>query len=257
MNRLQLLVLGFSVLLFAGLYFGLDRKPKKIQTAEATRALNMELLSIESYTKKAKEELDEATLTEILSLEQFLETSEATERLERLKQLSGAWYRSAHPVLAGHYAFLAAEEEDSETAWSIAGTTFSICIQRAKEQNVKDYCTQKSVQALENAKSINPEEIQHQGNIALAYVNNPPQENPMKGVLMLRELNQLHPKNVFVLLTLADLSIRTGQLDNAVKRLKQVLTLEPENSRANCTLAEVLKNLDKAEEAVVYQQKCG
>lgn len=256
MNRLQIGLLSFSVLLFAVIYFGFDTKPKEIKKIESSRSLAAEALSIDSYIQKAVAALDDAEKSELLLLEQSAETSEGAEKAEALKQLSSFWYRTEQPIIAGYYANDVAELVDTETAWAIAGTTFVICVQRTAEQEVRDYCSKRAIRAFENASSINPEEIQHKVNLAMVYVENPPLENPMKGILNLRELNQKNPDDVTVLQTLGTLSIRTGQFERAKERLERVIELDPNNRKAICDLVGVYQSLGENSLAGEFAARC-
>ena len=79
-------------------------------------------------------------------------------------------------------------------------------------------------------------DIDNEVNLALTYVEVPLEDNPMKGILMLRELNENHPENVTVIMQLARLSLQTGQFDKAVERLEKVIELRPSSANAYCCL---------------------
>ena len=112
------------------------------------------------------------------------------------------------------------------------------------------------VMAFENAISINPDNIAHKVNLALCYAERPPVDNPMKGVLMLVELNKSAPKNVLVLNTLARLAIRTGQYDRAIERLSTAIEEEPNNEKSICLLAQAYEAKGDTENASVFKQRC-
>jgi cytochrome c-type biogenesis protein CcmH/NrfG len=85
--------------------------------------------------------------------------------------------------------------------------------------SVKAFCNQRAVQAFENAISLNPDNASHRLNLALTYTEMPPEDNPMKGILLLRELQEQYPENTQVLNALGRLAIQTGQYARAVERL--------------------------------------
>jgi uncharacterized protein HemY len=88
------------------------------------------------------------------------------------------------------------------------------------------------------------------------YAENPPQDNPMKGVMMLVELNKQFPENVSVLAQLGRLAIKTGQWEKAIERLEQALAIEPENSFAVCLLAQAYEGSGNQEQAGIFFAKC-
>lgn len=238
MTKLQWIIIFSAVGLFFLLYFGCDTKTGKQQQLEKTRALQAESTDINVLLKNAKAGLSSSQNGRIFLLEQELAQSEDDSlRIGQLQRLSGAWFDFGHPAIAGHYAQEIAESTGTEESWSIAGTTYTICVQQTAEEKVRDYCTGRAVRAFENAISLNPDQIAHQVNLALVYTENPPQDNPMRGVLMLRELNDAHPNNVLVMNTLARLAIKTGQFDRAIQRLETSLELAPENQNTICLLA--------------------
>lgn len=259
MTKLQWIVLFSALGLFFLLYFGCNTKPKKQQLLEKTRALQAESTDISVLLKNAKAALSSSQNGRMFLLEQELSQLEAdSARVDQFKRISGAWFELGQPAIAGYYAQEIAEIAGTEESWSIAGTTYTICVQQATEQKVRDYCTGRAVGAFENAISINPDQVNHQVNLALVYTENPPGGNPMRGILMLRELNDAHPNNVLVMNTLARLAIKTGQIDRAIQRLETSLELEPDNQNTICLLATAYGNAgsDYASRAAELAAQC-
>ena len=62
---------------------------------------------------------------------------------------------------------------------------------------------------------------------AVALVNG---EDPMKGIMMLREVLKEDPDNVQAHLQLGLFSVQSGQYDKAVERFRKVLELDPANN---------------------------
>ncbi|MEM8525162.1 MAG: hypothetical protein AAGG68_10980 [Bacteroidota bacterium] len=254
MSRLQWIVVVSSLILFALLYFGFDTKPSQQKQIEASRELAIESTDVSILMRSAKDQLDAQTLSSIKIMEQQLELESADSlKIETFKQLSGAWYRSDQLAIAGHYAEEAANIEDSEESWSIAGTTYAICTQRSTEDKVREFCVNRAFKAFENAISINPDNVQHKVNLALVHLET---QNPMTGIQMLRNLNQENPNNVLVLMTLARQAIRTNQLERASERLLKILSIESENKEAACLLADIYTQLQQTDKIQQYKSIC-
>ena len=257
MNRSQWMVISAAVVLFIIMYFGCDTNPDNHKTIEKQRFDNAVSTDISSLLMDAKQDIKPENGSSILALEMDLNNAvEEEEKVEAFKELSSAWYKFGKPAIAGYYAEQVALVDNTEETWSIAGTTYSICVQRETEIKVKDYCTDHAISALENAASLNPTNLQHNINLALVYTENPPKETPMKGVLMLVELNKQNPENVSVLNQLGRLAIKTGQYDRAVQRLTKALELEPENPTSNCLLGKALEEKNDQTAAAPYLAKC-
>jgi len=257
MTKLQQIVVSVSILLFLLLYFGASTKPSNQGKIEKKRALAAESTDINALLIAAKPSLDNQEATFILSLEQQVDEA-ATDSLkaERYKELSSKWYEYNRADIAGYYAEEVAQLENTEEAWSIAGTTFMIGSRQKREDKVKQFCVNRAIQAFEKAISLNPSNTDHQLNLAICYAENPPADNAMKGILMLLDLNKKHPEDVSVLINLGRFGMQTGQYEKAIERLTKAINLAPENAPAHCLLASAYEAQGAMTKANEFQAKC-
>lgn len=210
---------------------------------------NLDATSATALIKAALPKLSEQQEAEIHGYNTMLKASlPDSSKIGVFKKLSSAWFKANSPALAGHYAEEVAKLNSNDTTWGIAGTTFSLCLQKdSLSTKEKSFCKDRAVHAFEQAISLNPEKSAHKINLALLYTNFPPENNPMKGILMLLELNKQNPNDVAVLIQLGRLSLRTGQDQKAVSRLSHAVEVEPENKTAHCLLVEAASRVgDKA-----------
>lgn len=254
-RNLQIIVIALSVALFALLYFGGRTTPGNRSNVAKTRALTAESTTdTEKMILSAKAGLTEENLAPIVALEAKLPLQLTDSlRAESFKEISREWNALNLFSIGGIYAMKVAEIENTEMAWSIAGTTFGLALQREKDAANRSFCVAQAVKAFQKAIEINPNETQHQINLALTYVET---EQPMQGITMLRELAQKEPENTAVLMALGQLSIRSGQYDKAIERYEQVVKLEPNNVKAHYALAQMYQSLGKIQEAVASYNKC-
>jgi len=258
MNRNQILLLVGGVLLFLLLYFGFDIIPQKSKDLEKSRSLNIESTGINNLLKDAMATLDaqQKSIIEAINLDIEKSSKDTTALIERIKSLSGTWYEFGFPAISGSYAEDIANMLKTDESWSMAGTTYAICVKNSEDPKVKDFCSKRAVKAFENAISIAPENIDHRINLAICYVDNPMQDNPMQGILMLRELNTKNPKNVAVLNQLGKLALQTNQNERALERLETAISLEPENQTTICLLATAYKTVGNTTKADEFSNKC-
>lgn len=257
MSKSQLLLLSFSSVLFLILYFGFDTKTKAQKNIENDRVIVSEATSIESLLLEAKRNLQPDEASSILLAEAKLaESNDETNKTEAYKSLSSAWYKINRFAIAGFYAEQVAETEATDEAWSIAGATYNRGMNLEQVEKVKDFCTKRAVQAFENAVSLNPTNVTHKANLAVCYAERPPQDNPMKGVKMLLDLNTKHPDNVAVLTSLGRFGLQTGQFEKAAARLEKALQSQPDNIKVNCLLAQAYQGLGQLEKAKTFQDIC-
>jgi len=254
-RNLQIIVIALSVALFALLYFGIRTKPNTSSTIEKTRALVAEgSTDTEKMITSAKADLTEENLAPIVAIEAQLPLQLTDSlRAESFKAISREWNLFSKFSIGGIYAMKVAEIENTEIAWSIAGTTFGFVLQREKDAEIRKFAIKQAVKAFKKAIEINPDETQHQINLALTYVES---EQPMQGIAKLKELSQQKPENTAVLMALGQLSIRSGQYDKAIERYEVVVKLEPNNVKAHYALAQMYQSLGKNQKAVNSYNKC-
>ena len=187
MNRQQILVVASALALFFILYFGCDVKSKEQQSVEVARTLEGAKLDMATVKKDAMKALKPAQATEI---EVLIQKSESSKDPSVLKQLSAAWHNAGHDEMAATYAEQVAEIEKTDEAWSIAGANYFLALQHTDDKSLHDFCANQAAKAFQNAASLNPTKLEYRINLALCYTESPPQDNPMKGILLLRELDE-------------------------------------------------------------------
>jgi len=257
MTGTQITVIAAFLGFFLLLYFGFDNKPEAYHLIEKTRGLMVEASDPNTILQNAMEVITDEQKNTIRRSEQLIASApDDSTKLSLLKDLSGYCYQIDQRAAAGIYANQIANMVDDDNAWSIAGSTFVAAVQQEKDETVKTYCNDKAIEAFENAISLNPKEVQHKVNLALRYVERPPNGQPMKGILDLRDLSEKYPDNIMVLNNLGQLSIRTGQWDKAQKRFEKVLALDPDNLKANCWMVEVFEGINDMAKAATFRSRC-
>ena len=117
---------------------------------------------------------------------------------------------------------------------------FAVDDQKAKNLGLK------TREYYQKAIDLNPGLLAAKANMAMTYVNT---ENPMQGILMLREVLDTDPTNELALFNLGILSMRSNQYSKAADRFKQILTNNPANTKAKFYLGLTLVELGNKEEA--------
>lgn len=252
MNKAQYLAILGALALFLALYFGFDTKTDNQKATELSRALQAESTSFETLLTGAKAHLSPNQSSEITQYEQTLTAASTDhERIAVLKRLSGLWHEAGYFAVAGGFAEQAAEIENSDTSWSVAGATFFGGLVSSQDPVVRKFCADHAIKSFESAASLNPEKAEHRVNLALVYAENPPPNNPMQAVMMLRELESKHPNDPAVYNALGRLAIKTGQWERAIERLEKSWSLDNKNPNTPCLLAKAYEgagNMGKANE---------
>lgn len=257
MRKPQWIAVGITLALLVVTYWGCSVRPPEME--DGFQRGPMATTGLESLIRKARTSLTPVQIATLSTLEDRLESQQDdSARVAVMEQMASEWYRANEPSISGIYAQRIAELRNTEEAWSIAGTTFSLCLQQEDNDAVtRQFCATEAERSYQAAISINPRNPDHRINLALTYTDNPPPDNPMKGILMLRELEQDYPNNAKVYLTLAQLAIKTNQLERAAQRLETARGLAPDDPDIVCVLARVYEQLNQPEAAALLAERCG
>ncbi len=257
MNTFQKLTIAGACVLVAVLFFGFSTKPDALIEKEKLRALNSTSTDVSIIQRDVLKELSSDQRASIQILEaRIAEARDTTSRVESLKELSGTWYRYGQYALAGSAAEEVAEAMGDARSWSIAATTYARGISDESVEKKSAFCKEKAIECLENAISLDPDNIEHELNRGILFANYPEQQNPMKGIQILLKLNKNYPENVPVMNNLAKFALQTNQLDRAQVRLQKAAELDPNNRMTNCLSMELYTKLGELSTAEQFRAKC-
>jgi predicted Zn-dependent protease len=256
LGKYQFISLAGGVTLILVLYFGFEYKPDKIRNLEKSRSNNLEVTGIENLLLEARETLSLEEMKILEDMRADMNEAKDSIKLNAIKAYASKWYELGYPIISAYYAEEVAKADKSADSWSIAGTSYIIGMKTSEIEKERSFAFNRAIAAFENATSLESDNVNHQINLALVYVEKPLPTEPMKGILMLRDLNTKYPQNVAVIVQLARLAISTGQWERAEQRLKEALELDGQNRQANCLMVEVLTQKGESTLAQPFAVKC-
>jgi cytochrome c-type biogenesis protein CcmH/NrfG len=99
---------------------------------------------------------------------------------------------------------------------------------------------------------INPGNLNAKTDLGACYADGT--NEPMKGIMLLREVVAADPKHEMAQYNLGMLSVKSGQLDKAIERFNTVLEINPERTEVNFFLGQVyLQQGDTAKAIQSYE----
>jgi tetratricopeptide (TPR) repeat protein len=202
-----------------------------------------ELLTEEIVLAEARNLLDSAQTVWLAELDkEKAQAKTIAKEAEVLKLISRTWFEYGNYIVSGYYARKVAELLDTGKAWGIAGTTYGMGFNSKAKNDEKILAARQAISALEKAKVLEPDTLQHAINEGLMYLELSSVDAsvmPMKGVGMLQGLAKQRPDNVMINMTLARLSAtRSGDLAKAKPRLEKVLAIAEKKSVSEEVLLE-------------------
>lgn len=99
----------------------------------------------------------------------------------------------------------------------------------------------------ELALKTDPSNLDSKAKLALTYVDS---DNPMQGILMLREVVKANPEHELATYNLGVFAIQTKQWDKAVGRFEQLTKINPKSTKAYYYLGVCLKELGEKAKAI-------
>ena len=100
---------------------------------------------------------------------------------------------------------------------------------------------------------LNPANLNAKTDLGICYAEGTAE--PMKGILLLREVVEQDPKHANAQFNLGILSVRSGQMDKAIERFEKVLEIQPDKVEARYLLGRTLLQTGKTEKGIAQLQQ--
>lgn len=236
-----------GLILVIALGFYLFRLPKAVVNNKSLQAADSSATDQKSGELTDAHQPDPEKLAEISDLRQELLRSSGSRKPTVMLKMASSFLKSNQFDSAGMYFEKAAALSSDPKLNFQAGSAYFDGLPFASNASKVDFLVSKVRQQLGKIPEGSPESAEAQAKIALTYVNS---EAPMKGILKLKELEEKHPDNTFILYQLGLLSIQSGQYDKALPRLKRLVQLEPSHINGLFYLAQAYKQTGNRLEAL-------
>jgi tetratricopeptide (TPR) repeat protein len=250
-------VLAIMGYLFAQPVKGLV-KPKETRTSGAvtSEAKPAEsTLTVAEVSETAKTVIGENLSAKIIELEGKLKAAgDNAAKLEAQQALAKQWDDVNQPGPAAFYYKAIAQTKNTAPDWVTAGNRFNDAYKLTQDTTVQPTYLAGAVEAFENARKLDAENLDAKIGLGIAYVNGGA-PSPMQGIALLLEAVKQDPTNRSANLNLGIFSMKSGQYDKAVERFKTVVAQKAE-VEPYFYLAESYKQLGKKKEAIEAYTKC-
>jgi tetratricopeptide (TPR) repeat protein len=241
-KKQQYLLVGSGVALFVLLFFFGKTIPPKQPSPAATGEQHAEHqpIKFEEILTKAKEKISPAQSQRLLKLENSVVRGDVKEQqLHVYHQLARFWRDSARIFEPyAYYTAEAAKLENSEKSLTFAAHLFLDNLMTEGQATMQTWLASNAKVLLEKALVINPANDSSKIGIGACYLFGNISDNPMEGILPVREIAQKDPGNIYAQMVLGMGGKKSGQFDKAIERFTIVVQKQPENIEALFNLAE-------------------
>ena len=257
MKKPQFIVVLLAIALFSSLYFFAPRYKQADLVAASQTAENQDVTS-KSVLEGAKMNLAAEQKLVLLSIENQLNTSKSSiDSVKIYKALSRFWADSAQklgPYL--YYTYSAALLESSEKSLTFAAQQLvdNLTDPEAPPAFLKWMAGNAKV-LLDKALVINPNNDSAKINLGACYLFGNISDNPMQGILKIKEVVDKNPQNTYGQLILALGGKKSGQYEKAIERFLIIVGLEPNNIEAMVNLAECYELINQKNSAIEWYTK--
>ena len=227
MNKPQVLLTAIAILLIVGLY----SLPKVvIDNGEMGEAAFIDDSVPGGIVDHSSEIPDEVVPRIEFWKDKLFQNGQMQLQTESLDSLMAVFMEINKYDSAAFYAALYAENFNETNHWQKAGDAYYEASMYALDRAKIDMLGQKTRQAYEKVLAQQPDNLDVKHNIAMTYVAS---SNPMQGIMMLRGILDIDPKNQQTLFSMGIMSINTNQYENAVEKFETLVENYPQHIEGN------------------------
>ncbi|HLA58281.1 MAG TPA: hypothetical protein VK622_05955, partial [Puia sp.] len=224
MKKQQIIVVSGGIILLSLIYFFGRTVPKIDASQTSVKQPVDSILNISSILTASKQKLTESQLDHITRLESSVVRGNVKEQqIKVYRQLADFWKDSVHLLLPfSYYTAEAAKLENSEKSLTFAAQFFLGNLRRQSEPSLKTWMAIQAKELFEKALALNPGSDSLKIGLGSCYLFGNISDNPMQGILLIREVADRDSTNMYAQFMLGMGGIVSGQLDRAIERLEKV-----------------------------------
>ena len=257
MNKAQWITIGIGILIVSALFFFGRTGPYKNGIAKNFQASPQSELTADSILFHAKEILTPAQIQWMNDLEQSVIRGDVKkQKLDVFHQLAHFWKDSAR--IFEPYAWYEAEAarlENSEKSLTFAAHLILENLRNEESDQLKRWKALQAKDLFERSLRINDKNDSTIVGLGACYIFGNIGENPMEGILKVRQVVEKDSTNIYAQMVLGHGSLMSGQYDRAIDRFEKVLALQPANLEAILRMAEVFERKEDKANAIKWYSK--
>jgi tetratricopeptide (TPR) repeat protein len=246
-QRTQLLLISGAVVLAVGLYLAPRASssisiPVKLNTAHKQEFSFEELLSYQNKNLTANElQKTESWLAD-------LKQPASRVNLSLYDSVANVWDGKKSFALSAHFYELKAEKDNTEKSFLNAAYRYFDSYKGAIDSTLKIAMLDKAIKNYSKVLVLNPKNLDAKTDLGILYAEGT--SEPMKGIMMLREVVAENPNHENAQINLGFLSVKSGQFDKALERFDKVLNIDPKRVDVYVYKAQVYIQMGDKQKAI-------
>lgn len=236
-RTIRILLVAGTIILAAGLYVAPSQVNKK-PVATASTHVGHEGFDANALLKSAESALDADQKSALALLNTALKNN-GDRDTALLDQFGRLWDRVQIPAAAAIWFERKAGIQGTEQSYLDAAYRYYDGFKAATDSTLKHLLVEKAIANYEKVLEINPKNLNAKTDLGTCYVEGTGE--PMKGVMLLRDVVNENPDHEMAHYNLGMLSVKSGQLDKAIERFRTVLKINPARSEMHFFIGQVLE----------------
>lgn len=249
-------ILGLSglALLLLLFFFGNTIPPDKGTPVAAATANAPAHLTADQVISQFKNGLDTQQIQKIIQLENSVVRGDVRDQqIHVYHQLASYWADTLHnSIMGAYYTGEAAKLENSEKNLTFAAHLLLDDMMSSTDASQQHWLAEQAKELFDKALVINPNNDSSKVGVGVCYIFGNISDNPMQGILAIREIADKNPDNLYAQMMLGLGGIQSGQYDKAAERFLTVVKKQPGNIEAILNLASIYEHLGNKTEAAKW-----
>jgi outer membrane protein len=246
-KTLQILLVSGAAALSVALYLA-PRKTLPPDKTAMTQPIAKQEFNVNDLLAFQNKNLSEEERTKSETWLKNLQQPASRANLNLYDSLAGIWDSKRMFALSAYYYEQKAGKDKSEKSYINASFRYFDAYKNAVDSSLKTSMVDRAIKNYSKVLELNPKNLNAKTDLAVLYAEATPE--PMKGIMMLREVVAENPNHENAQLNLGLLSVRSNQLDKALERFDKVLEINPEHIDAYILKARIYVQMGEKQKAI-------
>jgi tetratricopeptide (TPR) repeat protein len=221
-NHLQLIIVGVALVLTGVIYTMPSQVNVKGETKEGPAKVDANGFSESEILNQAKALLDSNQSKKLAFFETAVKNNGERDTAV-LDQMGRFWDQAGLPAAAAIWFEKKSALLKSEQSYLDAAYRYFDAFKMTEDSLFRTLMVKKAMENYQLVLDKNPSNLNAKTDLGVSYAEG--SAEPMKGIMLLREVVSADPNHEMAQFNLAMLSIKSGQLDKAIDRLNTVLKI--------------------------------
>ncbi len=257
MKKQQFILVLAAFLLFIALFFFGRTVPDRKEMPVSPMASNQTVpstITTQDLLVKAKEKLTPVQSTRITELENSVVRGDVkSQQIRVYHQLAEFWGDTLKQQdLGAYYLGEAAKLENSEKNLTFAAQMLLEELLGEDNPAKQNWLATNAKALFEKDLQLDPSNDSSKVGIGACYMFGNISQNPMQGILAVRDIAEKHPDNLYAQMMLGLGGVKSGQFDKAIERFLIIVKKQPDNLEAVFHLAETYDQKGDKENAIKW-----